>query len=288
MPELKFLAWPDEIADPAAVDHALVWLPPRGALGRFPGLKAVFSLGAGVDRLLGEADLPAGVPVVRLVDPALTELMVEYVVHWVIHHHRGFGRYAAGAQEPAWERRWPGQASDTRVGILGLGELGGAAARALAGLGFDTAGWSHTARDVPGVRGLHGPGGLDDLLARSDILVCLLPLTPETADILDARALAILPPGAVVINAARGEHVVERDLLAALDSGRLSAAVLDVFRTEPLPSDHPFWSHPRVTVTPHVASLTNGHTATRAIADDIRRVEAGEPPLHPVDRARGY
>jgi glyoxylate/hydroxypyruvate reductase A len=288
MPELEFLVWPDEATDPAAIDYALAWQPPPGELRRYPGLRAIFSLGAGVDQLLRGADPPPGVPVVRLVDPALTELMVEYVVHWVIHHHRGFARYAAWQRERVWRRAWPGQASETGVGIMGLGVLGAAAARALANLGFAVAGWSRTPRELPGVEVFAGPAQLRPFLARTRILVCLLPLTPDTADILRADTLAALPEGACLINAARGEHLVEEDLLAALDAGRIAAATLDVFRTEPLPADHPFWRHPRVTVTPHVASLTNTFTATGEIAASIRRLQDGLPLRHVADPERGY
>jgi glyoxylate/hydroxypyruvate reductase A len=225
---------------------------------------------------------------VRLVDPALTELMVEYVIYWVIHHHRGFADYAARQREGVWRRTWPGQVHEKRVGIMGLGELGGAAAEALASLGFTVAGWSRTQHTIPGVEVFHGETGLLPFLNRTEILVCLLPLTPVTAGILDARALAALPAGACLINVARGEHLVEEDLLAALESGQVAAATLDVFRREPLPPDHPFWRHPQVTVTPHVASLTNTHTATSEIATDIRRLLAGQPPRRVVDVARGY
>jgi len=288
LPELGFQVWPDETSEPAEIDFALAWRPPPSELRRYRRLRAIFSLGAGVDELLREADLPEGVPLVRLVDPALTELMVEYVVHRVIHHHRGFARYAAQQREGIWRRIWPGQTREKRVGVMGLGVLGGAAARALAGLGFPVAGWSRTPHGIPGMEVFHGESGLLPFLGRSEILVCLLPLTPLTAGILNARTLAALPAGACLINVARGEHLVEEDLLDALASGQVAAATLDVFRREPLPPEHPFWRHPQVTITPHVASLTNAHTATGEIATDIRRLLAGQPPRHVVDAARGY
>jgi glyoxylate/hydroxypyruvate reductase A len=288
MPELEFVPATAGEAETPPCDYALVWRPPAGALQDVPDLRAVFSLGAGVDDLLRRVRLPAGVPLVRLVDPALTELMVEYVVHWVIHHHRDFARYAAWQREERWRQVWPGQTSERRVGIMGLGELGGAAARAVAALGFDTAGWSRTPRRIPGVRSFHGPGELPSFLARTDILVCLLPLTAGTERLLDARALGLLPEGARLVNAGRGGVLVEEDLLDALESGRIAAATLDVFREEPLPPGHPFWRHPRVQVTPHVASLTNADTATAAIVANIRRLESGEALTHVVDVERGY
>jgi glyoxylate/hydroxypyruvate reductase A len=258
-------------------------------LRAYPNLKAIFSLGAGVDHLFRDADLPAGVPVVRLVDKALTRNMTEYVVHWVLHYHRGFPQYAELQRRGEWRALpVPDPPERKRVGIMGLGVLGGDVARALLGLGFTVAGWSRTPKQIDGVESFAGDAGLVPFLSRLHNLVCLLPLTPETEGIIDRQTLSALPPGAFVINVARGGHLVEEDLLAALDAGHIAGATLDVFRTEPLPEDHPFWHHPRVVVTPHVASQTDPRSAADEVAANIRRIRAGQPPINIADPTRGY
>ena len=288
VPDLDFRVWPDEVGDRADIEFALVWGPKRGEMRRYPNLKAIFSLGAGVDHVLRDPDLPGGVPVVRLVDAGLTRGMVEYVLHWVLHYHREFHLYARDQRARRWRSRPPPAAGDRRVGILGLGHLGRASAAPLVELGFRLAGWSRTPKDMDRVESFHGEAGMAPFLARTDILVCLLPLTPATAAIVDRTSLAALPAGAAFINAARGGHVVEADLLAALDSGHLTGATIDAFDDEPLPRDHPFWSHPKVVVTPHVASVTNPKTAAAEVAEDMRRILRGQAPRHVVDRRRGY
>jgi glyoxylate/hydroxypyruvate reductase A len=255
----------------AEVEFAVVWKPPPGRLARIPGLKAIFSIGAGVDHVFEDAGLPPRVPIVRLVDDTLTTQMTEYVVMNVLQ--------AAGA----WRHLHPPRTADRRVGIMGLGVLGAAAARALAPFGFALSAWTRSPRDWPLGRSYHGAEGFEPFLAAADILVCLLPLTPETHGILNARAFAALPDGARVINAARGGHVVEADLLDALAGGRLGGATLDVFADEPLPPGHPFWSHPKVRVTPHVAALTYADAAAREIARNIARLRAGEAMTGLVD-----
>ena len=287
MPTHEFRFWP-EIGDPAAIDYALVWNPEPGLLASLPNLKLAVCLGAGVDGLLRDKTLPAGLPIVRLVDPYMTDAMSEYVVFQVLRLHRQDLDYLAQQRAHVWQEREQVNASERRVGILGFGTLGQDAGGKLQALGFDVAGWSRTPRPVPGFASFAGEPGFGQLLARSDILVCLLPLTPATEGILDAAAFARLPPGAGLVNAGRGGHVVEADLIAALDSGLLSAAVLDVARTEPLPPEHPFWSHPRIIVTPHVAAETHPPTAAPIIREAIRRFEAGEPLANRVDPARGY
>ena len=271
-----------------AVDYALLWKPPHGLTARLPRLKGIFSLGAGVDHLLADPDLRCDVPVTRVVDPNLTSRMTEYVVLHVLRHHRRQTDYESLQRLEKWRVLAQPLAAERPVGILGLGVLGGAAAAALSALGFPVAGWTRTPRDVPGVENFHGAAGLVPFLARTEILVCLLPLTPETEGIVDSRLLAGLPRGASFINAARGGHVVEPDLLAALDAGALSAATLDVFRVEPLPPGNPFWTHPKVTVTPHVAATTDPRACVAQVAANIARIEAGERPLHRVDLDRGY
>ena len=265
-----------------------MWRPEPGFLASLPNLKLILSLGAGVDHLLGDPQLPRHVPIVRLVDPHMTDAMSEYVVLQVLRLHRRDLDYRAQQETGVWRELDQQNAAERRVGILGLGELGQDAAKKLKALGFDVAGWSRSEKDLAGIASYAGAAGLAPLLGRSEILVCLLPLTTETEGILNASTLALLPRGAALVNAARGAHLVEEDLLAALASGQVSAAVLDVFREEPLPADHPFWHHPRVIVTPHVAAFTNPTTAAPIILDNIRRFEDGRPLLNRVDPARGY
>lgn len=288
MPDADIRVWPDEVGDESEIDYALVWQPPAGMLKRFPNLKAIISLGAGVDHLASDPELPRDVPVVRMVDRGLVVGMTEFVTLAVLRHHRRLREYEESQRRHTWERHGVPLAMSRRVGILGLGVLGRDAADVLVKLRFDVAGWARAPKEVPGVTCYHGPDGLNDLLARTDILVCLLPLTEETEGILNADTLGRLPPGASVVNVARGGHVAEEDLLAALDSGQIGEATLDVFRDEPLPADHPFWSHPRVLVTPHVASITPPETAAKVVAETIRSHQAGEPLEHVVDFDKGY
>ncbi len=275
----------DHAPDPAAVD-VIVYAP--GALedfGPFTRLKAVLNLWAGVERVLPVPGLQA--PLCRMVDPAMTEGMTEYVVGHVLRHHLGIDIDRA-RQNGVWQKRSVPIARERRVTVLGLGALGSAAGQALAALNFDVTGWSRTPREVAGLTCLSGDTGLEQALSTAEILVTLLPHTPETESLLDPRRLAMLPRGAVIVNPGRGALIDDDALLAALDEGHIAHATLDVFRTEPLPSDHPFWAHPGVTVTPHIAAETRPVTASRVIAENIRRLTTGEPLLHQVDRARGY
>jgi glyoxylate/hydroxypyruvate reductase len=256
MPDLDFRVWP-EVGDPAEIDVALVWKPPRGELRRYPNLKAILLLGAGVDAMIADDSLPMDVPMARMVDPSLTRGMTEYVLLAVLRHHRLFDHYARVQREGRWDYIFPPQASERRVGVMGLGVLGADAARTLAAYGFPVAGWSRTPKELAGIECFAGEAGFGPFLARTDILVCLVPLTPATAGILNAETFARLPKGAVVINVGRGGHLVEEDLIPALDSGQLAGATLDVFREEPLPPEHPFWRHPKILVTPHVASWSS-------------------------------
>jgi glyoxylate/hydroxypyruvate reductase A len=286
-PELKTVNWPFK-GDPAEIDYALVWQPPKGELKRYPNLKAIFSVGAGIDHLASDPDLPAGVPVVRMVEPGLTAGMSEYVVLAVLNHHRFMLDYAAQRRAKVWEEIPQLPAEARQVGILGLGVLGRDAAEKLKPFGFRLAGWSRSPKSITGVTCFHGSGGLDAFLGGTDILVCLLPLTAETTGILNGETFARLPPGAAVINVGRGKQLVEADLLAALDSGQIGGATLDVFQNEPLPEDHPFWAHPRVFMTPHIASMTVPQSAVRAVVANIQRLESGEALQHVVDLKRGY
>lgn len=269
------------------IEYALIWASPDGFLQALPALRVVFSLGAGVDHLMGSG-VPAGVELVRMVDPALTEGMIEYVTYQVIRRHRHMPDYEHQQTGSEWRIHPQTRPGERRIGLLGLGELGSACARTLSGLGFDVAGWARSNHGIPGVTAVSGDDGLDWLLGRSDIVICLLPLTEATRGILNGELLQRMLPGSTLINAARGQHLVEDDLLIALGEGWLGHAVLDAFREERLPPDHAFWRHPHITVTPHIASLTNPETGAEAVVRGIRADRAGEPIPHRVDRGRGY
>ncbi|MSU88098.1 glyoxylate/hydroxypyruvate reductase A [Rhodobacteraceae bacterium 2CG4] len=273
--------------DPAAIDY-IVYAPASGLrdFTPFTNTRAVLSLWAGVETIVGNRTLTQ--PLTRMVDPGLTEGMREWVTGHVLRHHLGMDAHITG-QDGVWRGDRPAPLARHRpVAVLGLGALGTTCARALAGLGFPVTGWSRAPRAVDGVDCRHGVEALAQVLSGAQILVLLLPATPETDGLMNAERLALLPPGAVIVNPGRGSLIDEPALLAALDSGRVGHATLDVFRTEPLPPGHPFWAHPRVTVTPHIASATRPETAARAIVRNISRAERGEPLEHVVDRARGY
>jgi glyoxylate/hydroxypyruvate reductase A len=287
MPDQEFRLWP-EIGDPADIEYAMVWHPPAGLLANMPNLKLICGLGAGIDHLLRDPDLPRHVPIMRLVDPYMTDAMSEYVALSVLRLHRQDLDYLAQQRTQIWEEREQKNAAERPVGILGFGTLGQDAGRKLRGLGFPVAGWSRSAKEVADFPTYAGAAGLDALLAGSEILVCLLPLTAATQSILNAGLFARLPQGAGLVNAGRGGHLIETDLIPALDSGQLSGAVLDVFREEPLPKGHPFWSHPRIIVTPHIAAETHPPTAAAIIGDAIRRFAKGLPVDNLVDLAKGY
>ena len=287
LPEHEIRYWP-EIGDRAAIEYALVWQPEPGLLASLPNLKLIVGLGAGVDHVLGDPLLPKGVPIVRLVDPYMTDAMSEYVTLSVLRLHRQDLDYLGQQRAGIWEEREQKNAAERPVGILGFGTLGQDAGKKLRALGFDVAGWSRGRKELAGFACYSGPAGLDALLARSEILVCLLPLTAETTGILNAAAFARLPRGAGLVNAGRGGHLVDADLIPALDSGQLSGAVLDVVGAEPLPAGHPFWHHPRIILTPHIAAETHPPSAAPIIREAIRRCAAGLPVANQVDPARGY
>jgi len=287
-PEFTFVP-AERLDDPASIEAAVVWRPPADLFERLPNLRWIFVLGAGVDDLLTspEMRLP-DVPIVRTVDPVMTERMATYVLAAILYWQRDLHDYAAHQREGRWAQHGNREPAEVTVGIMGLGAMGRAAADLLRRVGYDVAGWSRSPKDVAGVACFAGEDGLAAFLARTEFLVCLLPLTGATRGILGARTFAALPDHAVIINAGRGGHVVEADLLAALDAGRLRGAVLDVFATEPLPARHPFWRHPRILVTPHVASLSHPDTGAALAVEALRIVRAGGTPPHVVDRARGY
>ncbi|MEN3161953.1 glyoxylate/hydroxypyruvate reductase A [Tistrella mobilis] len=285
-PGLEVRLWPD-LGDVSEIEAVLLWKQPAGALAGMSRLGLAQSLGAGVEHLLNDPAIGDHVALGRAVDPAMTGEMVRFVVHAVLAISVDAAGYRAQQAAGLWEERSvPGGA--LRVGMLGLGELGAAAAQALAGLGFTVTGWSRSARQVAGVTCLSGADGLNRLIGGADCLVNLLPLTDETRGLIDAALLARLPRGAHLVNVARGGHVVEADLLAALDDGRLASATLDVTAVEPLPQGHPFWSHPKIVLTPHVAAASTPETMAPILAESLRRHAAGRPPLDPVERTRGY
>jgi phosphoglycerate dehydrogenase-like enzyme len=287
-PGLDIRLFPDA-GDPAAIEAAVVWTSHDMAeLRRYPNLRLVVSMGAGVDHLLRPPGPPPGVPVARLKDSRLTQGMTEWVLLNVLRFHRQDPEYRALQAERRWEELPAPDTASRRIGILGLGEQGGAAAAALLALGFPVMGWSRGRKDRPGVECFHGAHGFDAMLRRSDVLVCLLPLTPETRGLLDRRAFGVLPRGAYLLNAARGGHVAQDDLLAALDGGQIAGAALDVFEPEPLPPDHPFWAHPRVVMTPHAASITIPSSAAPQVAENLRRARSGRPLINLVDFGAGY
>ncbi|MEX2648966.1 MAG: glyoxylate/hydroxypyruvate reductase A [Alphaproteobacteria bacterium] len=288
LPGEELRVWPD-VGDAEAIDVALVWRPPFGALRMLPRLKLIANLGAGVEYLLGDPDLPKGVPIARLVDPAMTAQMSEYVALGVMTGLRKLIDYQGFQRERRWVEidRDIAPPGERTVGVLGLGELGRDAARKLGALGYRVAGWSRTRKRLARVRCCHGRDRLAAFLGQCDAVVCLLPLTPETRGIINRETLGWMKPGVVLVNAARGGHVVDADLLAALDEDRVSLAFLDVFNDEPLPADHRYWSHPRVVVTPHVAALTLPSMAGQILAN-VKRLRAGQPLLNLVDTSQGY
>ena len=285
MPEAAVAVWPDAPANP---DYALVWKPPAELFVLARPTRAIFNLGAGVDGLMSVPTLPNDVPVVRLEDAGMAEQMADYVVLAVLRAYREMDVYAAQQREGLWQTRPIIAKNAFGVGFLGFGVLGNAVARALAPFGFPLYAWSRTRKAAPGVVSYAGFAELHEFLAKAQVLVCLLPATADTASLLDRAALQTLPPGAHVVNVARGGLVVDEDLVMLLDTGHLAGATLDVFREEPLPRAHPFWHHPRIALTPHVSAVTLVDDSVAQIAAKIRRLERGETVSGVVDRVRGY
>ncbi len=286
IPGREIRVFPD-IGSRDDIEYALVYEPPPGLMKSLPNLKVIFSLWVGIDHLTKDPELPP-VPVVRMVERCLTASMTEYVVQQVLNFHKDCLDYRTLQAKRHWEQLELKAAWDRNVGILGLGTLGRDAAEKLAALGFNVAGWSRMQKEMPDIDCYHGSEGLSPFLARTHILVCLLPLTDATRGILNKQLFEQLPRGASVINCARGGHLVEPDLLQALDDGQLAGAALDVFEQEPLPDNHQFWDHPRIVVTPHIAAFSLPETAVESVVNNIDRIEAGQPPLNAVDFERGY
>lgn len=288
MPALDCRDW-DDTGDDDAVEYALVWKPPLGELRRrFRNLKVIFSLGAGVDHLLVDPDLPAGVPIVRMVEPELTRGMTEYVVLHVLRYHRLIPALEDQQKRHVWNVLPTPTAPKRRVGIMGLGVIGQDSLRVLSALGFALSGWSRTAKSIPDVTCYHGRDGLSAFLAETEVLVCLLPYTAETDNILNRDVFSCLPQGAYLINAGRGGLQDEDDILAALESGQLAGATLDVFRNEPLPVGHAFWDHTKVTITPHNAGTAQHWSAAKEVIANIRRIQKGQALLNIADLSAGY
>jgi glyoxylate/hydroxypyruvate reductase A len=290
LPEAEWLGREQALAQAEDVTAAVVANPPPGSLRGLPRLRLIQSLWAGVDRLLDDPTLPTGVPIARMVDPLMSAAMAETALWAALGLHRGFFGNARAQRDTVWRAQAQRRAGDVRVLVLGLGAMGLAVTSRLAGLGYRVHAWVQRPRpEAPAGIGLHaGPDALAACLPFSEIVVNLLPLTPATRGLIDARFLAALPPGAGLVNLARGAHVVDADLLAALDAGRLGHAVLDVFAVEPLPPTHPFWRHPRVTVLPHVAAQTDIDSAAAVAADNLRALRDGRPIQHLVRPDRGY
>jgi len=286
-PNARVRVWQE--GDQAPADYAIVWKPQAAMLHHRQGLKAIFSRGAGVDGILESgADLPAGVPVIRLTDAGMGVQMAEYVSHAALGYFREFGQYRKDAQAGLWQPRPPLSRKEFRIGVLGMGVLGQKIIRALQQFEFPINAWSRSAKELDGVQNFVGMENLPAFLQASKVLVCILPLTDETRGILHRQHLSLLPQGAYLINVARGAHVNEADLLALIQEGHLAGATLDVFQQEPLPTGHPFWQEPKVTITPHIAAITLIEESAEQIAQKIDALQKGEVVEGIVDRQRGY
>ena len=287
LPHAETIVWQEGDAV-APCDYAVLWAPTPALLDQLANVKAIFLMGAGVDALLKFGDALPPVPIVRLGDAGMAEQMADYVAHAVLRYFRRFDDYERQAREGVWRPLALQDKKTFSIGVLGLGKLGVPVVRTLRQLGFPVRGWSRTPKDLPGVECFAGMAALDDFLAGTRVLVCMLPLTPDTTNLLDRARLSKLPEGAYLINVARGAQVAEPDLLALIRAGHIAGATLDVFRNEPLPAPHPFWGEPRITITPHISALTLREEAVRQIATKIKLLEQGETVADVVDLQRGY
>ena len=287
MPELEFRAYPD-VGDPEKIDYALVYWPPHGLIASLPNLKAVLSIAAGCDHILAAPELPPHLPIVRMVDDYLAAMMAEYAVYGVLHFHRDMHFYRVEQLQSHWKRSWPQYTPETAVGILGLGAIGSDCARKLGALGFQIHGWSRSKKSMPGVTCHHGTDGLMVMARECSYLVCVLPLTIETQGIINKDLINAMPKGGIIVNIARGGHQVDKDILDALKNGQLGGVFLDVFNDEPLPSEHPYWLHDKVWITPHVAGELMPRSCAKSVVANIRRIEVGDVVPDLFDKARGY
>ena len=284
-PSLDVVTWPDPRCLDAEV--AVCWNSPPGVYAQMPKLRLVHSIAAGVDNVVAEQDV-SQLPVCRVVDPMLAEGMLQFVLWGVLHFHRKLDQAMASQRIQEWKRPRQTPASSCRVGLMGMGELGGHIAKRLPLLGYPVSGWARTPREIPGVTMFSGEESYGDFLAQTDVLVCLLPLTAQTRGILCERTFSALPKGAALIHCGRGEHLVEADLIAALGSGQLRGAVVDVFEQEPLPVDHPLWTTPGLVVTPHMATMATYDVVVQQVVRNIAQMHEGAPYFNQVDITRGY
>ena len=287
LPGAEMVVW-QEGAPEAVCDYAVLWGAPAALLGQLTHVKAIFLAGAGVDAVLKFGDALPDVPIIRLGDAGMGVQMAEYVAHAVLRYFRRFDEYEKQARRGIWTPLALPDKSEFTIGVLGMGMLGRRVIDTMAHFGFPLRGWSRMPKQLPGVACYSGAESLGDFLAGTRVLVCMLPLTPDTSNLLDRATLSLLPQGAYLINVARGAHVAEAELLALIQSGHLAGATLDVFRNEPLPAPHPFWGEPRITITPHISALTVRQDSVRQIAGKIHALENGEPVADVVDRHRGY
>lgn len=281
---LKIQVWP-KVADAKAVEFALVWNYPPGELAKFPNLKCISSLGAGVDHIINDPQRPQNIPVVRIVDQNLIRDMSQYVVWAVLNHVRQFDSYVLSQARHLWTPHLP---QPMQIGIMGLGHLGADVAVKLRDLGLNVASWSRSEKNISGITHYAGASQLNDFLHHTDVLICLLPLTEKTQGILNLDLFKRLRRGAYIINVARGAHLVDNDLITAIDSGQLSGACIDVFHAEPLAANHPFWQHPKIKITPHIASVTNPETVAKQVIENYHRAVNDQPLLNQIDVTKGY
>lgn len=287
LPEENVYLYPDE-GNPEEVEYAIVWKPAPGVFTKYPNLKVIASMGAGVDHILDDPDLPAHVLVTRITDEFLTKDMGEYVLQMMMNYLRNFKDIQRAQEENRWAHGLYRRLSDVSVGIMGIGELGIYSAELLRDMGCKVNGWSRTPKEINGVTTFAGDQEMDEFLSKSEVVVCLLPLTNETTGILNKELFNKMPQGGYIINVARGQHLVDEDLIDAIDSGKLSGAALDVFHKEPLPTNHPFWQHSKITITPHVASFTKPEAVIPKLVDNFNRMRNGDPLVNAVDLQKGY
>ncbi len=286
-PTLKISVWPD-IKNPDEIDFVMVWKAPLGALTKFPNAKCIASLGAGVDHLFLDPHIPQHIPIVRVLDPYMANDILQYVMVNVLHHVKRSDKWEADQVKRVWDRVPPFNYSDAVVGVMGLGYLGKKAAIALHHVGLNVIGWSNSTKEMRGISCYAGKDQFKEFLSKTNILVCMIPLTKDTRNILNKKTFSWLPKGAYIVNLARGEHIVDEDLIAALDNNHLMGACLDVFRQEPLPMDHPFWLHQKIRVTPHIASVTNPATAVDQLYENYQRAITSKELLNLIDVTKGY
>ncbi len=285
-PSLDIQIWPDE-NNKSVIEFALCWKQPEGILQDYPNLKCICSMGAGIDHLLSDSFFPKNLPVIRLIDPSLAQSMFEYIYTAAMYYLREFDLYQRQKNQIIWEQHQPKAISQTTIGIMGLGKLGEYCARKLSQAGFNIVGWARTKKQIEDVK-TYTSEQLEIFVSQTDILICLLPLTPQTVGILNSELFNITPKNSYLINVARGEHLVESDLITALNTGQLKGACLDVFTTEPLPQDHPFWTNDKIVITPHCSSITDPVSVAPQIVQNYRLMQSCKPLMNEVDLQRGY